>query len=72
MRNYFSTVLLILVLVALVGDIAIRSRTVHAQSSPTVYIDKVFANSLLKPFAIKGTEVVSFSCSGDSCYVLSK
>jgi hypothetical protein len=54
--------LLLLVLVALVCDILIHSHPVHAESSPTVYIDKV-AHHFGKhnELTIKGTPRVRYT-----------
>ena len=74
MRKSIPVVLLLLVLAAFVCDIMIRSRPVHAQSSPTVYIDNV-ADRFGKQhdeLTIKGTQIVAFSCADGHCYVLSK
>jgi hypothetical protein len=74
MRNYILGVLLLLVLVAVVCDILIHSRPVHAQTSPTVYIDNV-AHRFGKQhdeLTIKGTQIIAFSCADGHCYVLSK
>jgi hypothetical protein len=74
MRKSIPVVLLLLALAAFVCDIMIRSRPVHAQSSPTVYIDNV-AHRFGKQhdeLTIKGTQIVAFSCADGHCYVLSK
>jgi hypothetical protein len=74
MRKSIPVVLLLLALAALVCDIMIRSHTVHAQGSPTVYIDNV-AHRFGKQhdeLTIKGTQIVAFSCADGHCYVLSK
>jgi hypothetical protein len=74
MRRHISAAFLFLVLAALAGDIMMRSRPVHAQSSPTVYINHVQNNmgKLSEQITIKGTEVLGFSCAEMYCYVLSK
>jgi hypothetical protein len=73
MRNHISVVLLMLALAVLVCDTVIRSRPVHAQSSPTVYINQFSTlNSMEKPLAVRGRDIVAFSCVDQSCYVLSK
>jgi hypothetical protein len=73
MRNHISAVLLMLALAVLVCDIVIRSRPVHAQSPPTVYIDGFSSRSgFAKPLPIKGRDIVAFSCANEDCYVLSK
>jgi hypothetical protein len=74
MRNHISAVLLVLVLAALVGDIMIRTCTVHAQSGAKVYIDTFFNNTNFKTkqVAIQGAEVVAISCGPEYCNILSK
>jgi hypothetical protein len=74
MRKSIPVVLLLLALAAFVCDIMIRSRPVHAQSSPTVYIDNV-AHRFGKQhdeLTLKGTQIVAFSCADGHCYVLSQ
>jgi hypothetical protein len=59
---------------ALACDIVIQSHQVHAQNSPTVYIDNV-AHHFGKQhdeLTIEGTQIVAFSCADGHCYVLSK
>jgi hypothetical protein len=76
------TLLVLLVLVALIADITIHTLPVRAQSSSMVYVDVVRhagkKNAQLAT-AIKGSEVVAFSCantygsgSGVDCFILSK
>jgi hypothetical protein len=74
MRSYLSSALLFLLLLAVISDIVVRSRPVHAQGSPTVYVNAFSTIAAqLKPFKTQGSEVIGFSCSGDhTCYVLSK
>lgn len=65
---------LLVVLAALLSDITIHTLPVHAQSSTMVYIDGV-AHHIGKQstqLAIKGSEVVGFSCANGDCYILSK
>jgi hypothetical protein len=72
MRNHISAVLLMLAVAVLVCDIVIRSRPVHAQSSPTVYSDQFSTlNSMGKPLPVRGRDIVAFSFVDQSCYVLS-
>lgn len=72
MRIYIP-ILLITVLAVLVCDIEIRIRPVHAQSSPTVYLNGLSTREYGNPpIVIKGGEVIAFSCAGETCYVLSK
>lgn len=68
------SVVLLLVLVALASDMMIHSFPVHAQSSSTVYVDKIDYRSVNRAatLTIKGTQVVGFSCLGAGCFVLSK
>ena len=74
MRNHIQAVLLLLVLAALVCDIAIHSRPVHAQGPATVYIDTVphRRGILHEELTPKGTQIVGFQCADGNCYVLSK
>lgn len=74
MRKHTIAVLLSLVLAALVSDMTIRSRPVHAQSSPGLHMDIVWINTNIKniPVTIHGSEVVAMSCIAEYCYVLSK
>jgi hypothetical protein len=70
MRNYISPLLLLLVLVALVADIFIRARPVHAQ--PALFIDQVSAMGAVRHPVKIGGDFVAFSCATDFCYILSK
>jgi hypothetical protein len=74
MRKHTIAVLLALVLAALASDITIRSRTVHAQSSPNLHMDIVGIKTNIKntSVTIHGFEVVAMSCATEFCYVLSK
>jgi hypothetical protein len=74
MPNHIPVVLLLCVLVALVSDILIHSHPVHAQNSPTLYVDNVphHFGKQHDELTIKGTQVVAFSCADGPCYVLSK
>lgn len=70
-----SVVLLSLVLVALISDILVRSRSVYAQSSlPPLYITQAprRAGENGKSVMVKGREVIGFSCEPATCYILSK
>jgi hypothetical protein len=72
MRNNLSIVLLLLVLIALVWDIAIRSQPVHAQNVHKVYIDNVVNNLNQHELNVRGGEVLGLSCAEGNCYVLSR
>ena len=75
MRNRAQTILLLAVLAALIGDIAVHTRPVLAQSGSTLYIDRVAHHFIAKDreeVTIQGVQVVGFSCEGDHCYVISK
>ena len=74
MRRHISATLLALVLAALVCDMILHSRTVHAQSPLTVYIDSVPHHFKEKhdTLALPGTEVIGFQCADGRCFVLSK
>jgi len=74
MRKHFPALLLVLVLTALACDMILRSRSVHAQSPLTVYIDSVphHFKERHDTLILKGTEFIGFHCADGSCYVLSK
>ncbi len=73
MRTYTSQVLLLMVLVALLSDILIRSRPVHAQTSANMYVDQISAQSSIhQRVKAGGPGIVAFSCAGEFCYILSK
>jgi hypothetical protein len=74
MRNHITLAVLLLVLAALVCDITMRSRPVHAQNPTTVYIDQVVntASKTTAQITVKGTQIVGLSCGKEYCYVLSK
>jgi hypothetical protein len=74
MRKHIPALLLGLVLTALVCDMILRSRPVHAQAPLTVYIDSAphHFKERHDTLALKGTEVIGFHCADGSCYVLSK
>jgi hypothetical protein len=61
MRSYLSSALLLLLLIAVISDIVVRSRPVHAQGSPTVYVNAISTiASQVKPFKTQGSEIVAF------------
>jgi hypothetical protein len=74
MRKHVPLVFLVIVLAALVGDVILHSRTVHAQTPLTVYIDSAphHFKERHDTLILKGTEVIGFHCVDGSCYVLSK
>ena len=74
MRIHLSVVLIGLVLTALVFDMVLHSRSVHAQTPLTVYIDSAphHFKERHDTLDLKGTEVIGFQCADGSCYVLSK
>ena len=74
MRNHIPALILGLVLTALVCDMTLRSRPVHAQTPLTVYIDSAphHFKEHHDTLALRGTEVIGFQCADGSCYVLSK
>jgi hypothetical protein len=79
MRNYMTPILLLLVFIALVGDIFVRARPVHAQTltdevrGATMYVDQVAAQtSVHQRVRVGGGDFVAFSCSGQFCYILSR
>ena len=74
MPKHIPAILLGLVLAALAGDMILHSRSVHAQSPLTVYIDSAphHFKERHDTLVLKGTEVTGFHCADGSCYVLSK
>jgi hypothetical protein len=74
MSKHFPAVLLGLVLVAIVCDMILHSRSVHAQAPLTVYIDSAphHFKERHDTLTLKGTDVIGFHCADGSCYVLSK
>jgi len=74
MLRHTPMVLLGLVLTALVCDVILRSRPVHAQTPLTVYIDSAphHFKERHDTLVLKGTQVIGFHCADGSCYVLSK
>jgi len=73
-NGWLTNTLLGLLILALAGNMLMHSQSVQAQTSPKLYIDTVVNNPNIKDrqAAIRGTQVVGFSCAGDYCNVLSK
>lgn len=72
MNRPLPVVLLMLVLAALVCDILVHSRPVHAQDSSKVYIEVFSRPKPVTQLSIQGRQVVGFSCAENLCYVLSR
>jgi hypothetical protein len=74
MHKHIPVLILGLVLTALVCDITLHSRPVHAQVPLTVYIESVphHFKERHDTLALKGTEVIGFQCADGSCFVLTK
>jgi hypothetical protein len=74
MRKHIPVMLLALVLAALVCDLILHSRPVHASTPLTVYVDSVphHFKGRHDTLTLMGTEVIGFHCADGSCYVLSK
>ena len=74
MLKHIPMLLLGLALTALVCDVILHSRPVHAQTPLTVYIDSAphHFKERHDTLVLKGTEVIGFQCANGSCFVLSK
>jgi hypothetical protein len=74
MHKHIPALLLVLVFTALVCDLILHSRPVHAQTPLTVYLDSAphHFKERHDTLVLKGTEVIGFHCADGSCYVLSK
>jgi hypothetical protein len=74
MPKHIPVLLLGLVLAALLCDMILHLRPVHAQGPLTVYIDSAphHFKERHDTLGLKGTEVIGFHCADGSCYVLSK
>ena len=74
MQRTIPVVLLVIILAALVCDMILHSRPVHAQGPLTVYIDCAphHFKERHDTLVLKGMEVIGFHCADGSCYVLSK
>jgi hypothetical protein len=74
MRKHIPLLLLAVVLSALVCDMILHSRPVHAEAPLTVYIDSAphHFKERHDTLVLKGTQVIGFHCADGSCYVLSK
>ena len=64
---------------AVLGDVLMfHSREVHAQSSLTVYVERVTPETNGVPAALSqgqrvpGTNIVGFACNQDGCFVASR
>jgi len=73
-NGWLTNALLGLLILVLMGDILAHSQSAQAQSSAALYIDTVLNNPNVKDrqVAIRGAQVVGFSCAGDYCNVLSR
>jgi len=71
-NGWLITALLGLLVLAVLGDILIRSQSVHAQTPPTLYIDTVDTATRDLKVSIRGSEFIAFSCANGFCNILSK